>query len=342
VYDGDLAREKNWIVGDFGQIYYMDLRKKPRINRYPILRSIASYILPRMMFLKPGSGGTYSSMYCYSVWNRHLYYLLSNKFFNHPSEIRNIAELGPGDSLGIGMAAMYTGADIYYALDVIEHANFTRNLIINNELCSYFKSQMEVPHGRGFERTSPKLNDYRYMDILLEYKLEYFDMRRKVISQALRSVNQSNGKIQYIVPWYSQTYDQLDGKLDLIISQAVMEHIESVEEAYKLMYRWLRKGGVISHQIDFKAHEMTKEWNGHWFINDFTWRFLMHGRKYPMNRFPISTHLRLIREAGFVIDHILPIVNENPFHGQDPKMNGIEFSSEDMITSGALIQAVKL
>jgi len=60
-----------------------------------------------------GTGGTDSARYCYSVWLRHLVMAKRNGLNPYP---RIVAELGPGDSLGIGLAALISGCDKYFAL----------------------------------------------------------------------------------------------------------------------------------------------------------------------------------------------------------------------------------
>ena len=113
---------------------------------YPFARGLASYVLPCSIFYRPGSGGTFSSEYCYCVWLRHLHYLIENKLFSSLEEIKNIAEIGPGDSLGIGLSAIYTGASNYCAFDVLEHANTEKNQFINSDLKEYFIAQKSIPN----------------------------------------------------------------------------------------------------------------------------------------------------------------------------------------------------
>jgi len=63
---------------------------------------------------RASTGGSDSARYCYSAWLRHLV-LLSNYGF----KINNsrVGELGPGDSIGIGLAALLSGAAQYVGLE---------------------------------------------------------------------------------------------------------------------------------------------------------------------------------------------------------------------------------
>ena len=71
------------------------------------------------------------------------------------------------------------------------------------------------------------------------------------------------------------------------------------------------------------------------------WEILSHGRKYPMNRLPLSAHLNMIIKAGFELKFVKPVKQENNYKQLNPKVPGINFTQEDLITSGALIQAIK-
>ncbi len=72
-----------------------------------IIRGIIKIIIPWLydIFKKRGTGGTNSSNYCYSVYLRHLVLLYENGMQNLP---KSIVEIGPGDSLGIGLNAIIT------------------------------------------------------------------------------------------------------------------------------------------------------------------------------------------------------------------------------------------
>jgi hypothetical protein len=311
-----------------------------KVRIYPLLRGIASYILPPSFFSRPGSGGTFSSEYCYSVWLRHLHYLMQNNLFSSADKIKQIAEIGPGDTLGIGLSAIYSGADAYYAFDVIEHANLQNNLVVNTLLKDYFINHSEIPNTHRQRFTFPIIPDYRFPKEILKYPNDFYEERHLEIEKALNKQETKDIKIQYTVPWMNNDTSRFQN-LDLIFSQAVMEHVSDIEYAYSEMFKWLKPGGVISHQIDFKTHEMTKEWNGHWYISEKMWEILARGRKYPMNRLPLSSHIAMIEKAGFKIKFVLPVVKPNTFKGISPVVPGVDFTEEDLRSSGALIQAIK-
>jgi hypothetical protein len=75
-------------------------------------------------------------VYCYEVWLKHLTLLWANGLRTIPD---TVAELGPGDSLGTGLAALLSGANHYYALDIIRYADTPRNLMIFDQLVDLFQ-----------------------------------------------------------------------------------------------------------------------------------------------------------------------------------------------------------
>ncbi len=70
----------------------------------PIVKGAATYISGLYkMRAKRRTGGTDTAAYCYDVWLKHLTLLWANGLRTIPD---TIAELGPGDSLGTGLAAL--------------------------------------------------------------------------------------------------------------------------------------------------------------------------------------------------------------------------------------------
>jgi hypothetical protein len=288
-----------------------------------------------------GTGGTDSARYCYSVWLRHLVMANNNGFNPNP---KIVAELGPGDSLGIGLAALISGCEKYFAFDVVEHANAESNLEIFDELVKLFKNRATIPGNDEFPKVKPCLDKYEFpADILDENRLQYAleESRLERIRESITNLQRPDSPIQYKVPWYDANVLEKES-VDMIYSQAVLEHVDDLLNTYKAMHLWLKPTGYISHQIDFECHEMADEWNGHWAYSDFVWKLIKGRRPYLLNREPHSTHITILKEEGY------KIVCEQKFKSKSsltiddlaPRFKSI--SDDDLTTSGAFIQAVKI
>jgi len=79
-----------------------------------------------------------------------------------------VAELGPGDSLGIGLAALISGSEQYFAFDVFEHASIKKNEIIFDQLIELFKNRTPIPGDDVFPNVKPRLSDYHFPDEILD------------------------------------------------------------------------------------------------------------------------------------------------------------------------------
>lgn len=310
-----------------------------------IIRGFVSYIPGVLKALKKGkkakgTGGTDSSRYCYSVWLRHLINLERSGMSKMPE---TIAEIGPGDSLGIGLCALISGVENYYAFDIIEHTNIKKNLEIFEQIVDLFKTRADIPNELEFPFIHPPLSDYSFPDhILTSHKLGILlsDDRIHSIKASIHNMYNKDSKIHYIVPWVTEN-SELKEKIDLIYSQAVMEHIMDIESAYKACYAYLKPTGFMSHEIDYSAHETHKIWNGHWGYKNQLWKILMHGRAYYINRLPHSAHVALIEKAGFkIITEIKNISNSGI--SKEMVCNSLPlFYSDDFNVKSAFIQAQK-
>ena len=96
----------------------------------PLFKGAIKHLPAVKFLLAKGTGGTINSRYCYSVWMRHLINLNSTG-----TELPAIvAELGPGDSLGIGFAALLSGCTKIYAFDVVKYWDNDRNVKIFDDI----------------------------------------------------------------------------------------------------------------------------------------------------------------------------------------------------------------
>ena len=258
---------------------------------------------------------------------------------------RRVAELGPGNSWGTGLAAVLSGADEYVAVDVVRYASETTNLHVLDELVNLFVRRAGIPDVTEFPRATPLLPTYSFPNqILTPQVLEASLAPRRLdaVREALKSGESGDRsvRIKYLTCW-DEASEADRGTLDLVFSQAVMEHVDEVDDTYRGLYQWLRPGGVMSHTIDFRSHGLTQDWNGHWTVPDPTWRFVRGKRPYLINRWSHSAHIRSMQRAGFriassmVVEEGLSLAREN----LAPRFR--KLSDDDLRTCVAFIQAVK-
>lgn len=289
------------------------------------------------------TGGTNTARYCYSVWLRHL--VLANEFENDHPKI--VAELGPGDSLGMGIAALISGAEYYYALDVVKYWDIETNLKIFDELVEMFRNKESIPGKEEFAKLKPAMVTYDfpshiYTDTYLKKILDP-ERLKKIRESIARLGNEPlpvDNKIKYFIPWYESNVIE-EKSVDMIFSQSVLEHVNEVENTYLAMDQWLRPGGIISHSIDFKSHGTADLWNGHWAHSDFAWKVIKGNKSFLLNREPYSTHETIIRKLGFKIIREIKVKMKSELSRQKLAKRFNELSDEDLSTSSAFVQGVK-
>jgi SAM-dependent methyltransferase len=129
--------------------------------------------------------------------------------------------------------------------------------------------------------------------------------------------------------------------VDAIFSQAVLEHVDDLAGTYKAMHSWLKPGGYMSHQIDFRSHNLTQAWNGHWGVSDFQWNLMRGKRAYFLNREPCSRHLDLLSEFGFTVVGEHRVLDQGGIRRRALTVGFRDLSDQDLQTSGLFVQAVK-
>ncbi|HEV2430268.1 MAG TPA: methyltransferase domain-containing protein [Burkholderiales bacterium] len=324
-----VATRRHAMVG-YRRIALNALTLIPGVSYLPAVRS-------RLSARDIGTGGTNSARYCYTVWLRHLAMAAKHGLNTDPEEI---AELGPGDSIGAGLAALLCGAKCYHALDVVRHANRASNAAVFDQLVTLFRTCADVPDDSEFPRVSPRLPDYRFpVHILHPARMEralapdrVAELRQAVLGQT------AGGAIRYHVPWHHPAVVQRRS-LDMVFSQAALEHVDELPAAYRAMRVWLKPGGFVSHQIDFKSHGCDETWDGHWRYGDVAWRLLRGSRTWFINRAPYSEHLRLLRSSHFRVVAEQPVTREPSFPRQALAPRFRAMPESDRQTAGAYVLA---
>jgi len=286
------------------------------------------------------TGGTDSARYCYSVWLRHL--ILSQASGRLPPGVPSVvAELGPGDSIGIGVAALLSGADKYYALDVVRYTDLRRTQVVLDELAQLFSERAPIPGEDEFPALKPGLDRHAFPHHLLDERaLEAALAAERVaaIRQAIAHAGDAPSMIVYQAPWNDPAIIQ-PGSVDFIFSQAALEHVDDLDGVYAAMRRWLKPTGVMSHQIDYKCHRKADTWNGHWTYSDLAWKVVVGRRSYLLNRAPHSRHLALLARNGFEIVGDRAIRSPSTLKRRELAARFRDMTDEDLTTSGAYLVA---
>ena len=246
-----------------------------------------------------GSGGTASAEYCYDVWLKHLTLLHEAGMECMPS---TVAEIGPGGTLGVGIAALLSGATRCIGLDVVEYADVEKNLRILDELVLLMRER----HGRfikGWPNYDEYLPDSLFPNHILNDELlgrSLADERVDAIREALIHMGETiDGiSVSYHVPWSSPKVISTSS-VDLVLSHSTMEHVEDLELAYYAMAEWCADNAWCSHQIDYTSHGLMSDWDGYRTYSEAVWKIIKGKRAYLINRAPHSEHLRLLSKNGF-------------------------------------------
>ncbi len=303
-----------------------------------------AWLFRRDIKRNPGVGNS-NPRYCYSVWLRHL--VLVNKYSGSKGVPNVVAELGPGESLGTGLAALISGANRYYAFDVVPHVKDKENINIFSELVRLFEKKEDIPNSKEFPQIHTELDDYSFpSDILSEDVLEPALKNERLAEIKLDLINENKyvskpSYISYVVPWYDTDIIAPDS-IDMIFSMSVLEHTDDLKTAYQASYNWLKESGFMSHEIDFRCHGHSPVWNGHWGYSDFIWRLMRGCRPYFINRKAHSSHINLIKENGFEIIADLQKFDKSGIkrHELAPQFRG--FSNDDICTYSAFILSRKV
>lgn len=303
-----------------------------------IAKGLLTYIVPRRLYNR-SEGQTLSARYCYSVFLRHLTVLDQ---VGAPTEPLVVAEIGPGASIGTGLAALLAGAETYYGFDIKAYHHGLRTLGVFDELVALLKARAPVPGARELHNIKPALES----DAFPSHLLTEARMARALAPERVARLREAvvddqagpQSPITYRAPWFDSALIR-PGTVDWIFSQAVMEHVDDLDATYQACQAWLKPGGIMSHQIDFKSHGTAAAWNGHWAYSDAAWRLVRGARLYLVNREPHSAHRAALARAGFRLLADLPVTRRDGLARSRlaPRYRALDDS--DLETAGAFMVA---
>jgi hypothetical protein len=307
----------------------------------PFARGLLTFI-PALNDLVPGKSGghTDSAQYCYGVWMKHLTLLRAHGLTTIPD---TVAELGPGESLGVGICALLSGANHYVGLDVIAHSNPLRNQLIFKELAAMFRER--APNkDKGWPEFGSFLDERQFPSHILTEAV----LRASLESERLAAIDlavavPSKGAAitaEYKAPWFDPMVIE-ERTVDLVISHSVLEHVGDLRGTYSALYQWLKPGGWMSHQIDFKSHGLSKHWNGYRGCSEGMWKLMLGKRPFMINRHPPSVHLKLLQDAGFKVVTQQKFLRTDGISRDELAPLWADLTDEDLNCSGMYVIATK-
>lgn len=100
--------------------------------------------------------------------------------------------------------------------------------------------------------------------------------------------------------------------VDLIISRAVLEHVNELPATFRDMYAALKPGGIAIHLVDLKSHGLHRE-NPLDFLNWPTWMWsLMYSEKGVPNRWRVNAYRDAIAQSGLEVVVMRPSLLASP------------------------------
>lgn len=306
-----------------------------------IAKGLLTFVLPPSLYNR-GLGRTRSARYCYSVYLRHLAMLHSAGCDTDP---RVVAEIGPGASVGVGLAALAAGAERYFGLEIKDYGIGPERAGLFDDLVSLLRNRAPIPDENELPNIKPALENLAFpKHILTVERLNRALAPERVdrLRAAIAGNAAANGEppLTYAAPWSHESVRR-EGEVDWILSQAVMEHVDGLAETYRACWHWLAPGGFMSHQIDYKSHGTAPAWNGHWAYSDAAWRMVRGGRGFLINRQPHSAHIAGQREAGFEILLDRPVTRTDGLPRERLARRYHALGNDDLTTAGAFILARK-
>jgi len=162
-----------------------------------------------------------SVAYCLNVvknWERALidYTGSLNPFRN-----RSIIELGPGPDLGTGIIILALGAKSYTAVDKNKLINRTPQ-VFYNILLNYLKD----------------LPEYEKAKIAVD----------NILKQSF------NENFCYIHDSIFDLESVPDNKYDMLVSQAVLEHITDIDKVFNILFNKLKPNSIMVNEVDLGTH----------------------------------------------------------------------------------------
>lgn len=266
--------------------------------------------------------------YYYRTWLSHV--CLAHHFgcWDTPE---TVLEIGPGNSLGVGLAALLSGINKYLAYDVNPLLNELGEASLLSEIADLYR--VKAP----FATADALLPTAELPSQLFAAERRAYFLSPDWIDQIKYSLANRGELIDY----YNDPDEIAMHTVDYIFSQSALEHVEELDTMYESMWKWLKPGGLMTHSIDFSAHGTSRDWNGHWTCPDWLWRLMQGKRLYFLNRVPLSQHQALLAHHGFELKGVHSIKRASTLKRAELAPRFQHLSESDLTTTSAFLVARK-
>lgn len=264
----------------------------------------ASSILDKKKRTSKHSGS--KAEFCYDLWLRILVFLEENSIRPH---FKAIGELGSGGSLGVGICALLSGCERYYALEIDSIFDKDQNLKILDDIILLFRNKTRISD--KYRQLNIKVSNFEYPENIIEPLFLQENIISEIRNDIINGFRHSQ-RITIVKNWVAQP----SLNLDFIFSRAVMEHVSSPSNVYSGITVHLKEGSLMFHDIEFHSHGITTKLDGHYKIPNTLWKIIYGKRGYFLNRWSLSEHLKVIIQQKCIILKVSEH-NEKSIDGKD-------------------------
>lgn len=189
---------------------------------------------------------------------------------------KKILEYGPGDVLGVALILYAHGAETVHCVD-----RFPLSRISEKSLRIYW----EILNALDAEKKARALG-------------------------AFKEPGKPESGFNPAAIAYTVTPDGLSGKkrhYDLIISRAVLEHVNDLEKTIQDISDALKTGGISIHQVDLKSHGLDR-YKPYDFLTwpDMLFKLMYSHKGFP-NRWRVDKYRECIGKSGLLTRYLAPI-----------------------------------
>lgn len=279
--------------------------------------------------------------YPYGNWLKHLVLLTAHGMSTLP---KTVGEFGPGDSLGVGLSALLSGARRYCAFDVADFTQRENDLMLLEQLAQMLRARAPRPH-KGFPDFDEHLDSSLFPHQILREPLLREALapdRVADLKAALSRMDpgERDAPIQMVAPWRGKAHEFVP-EFEMLLSHSVLQYMSDIELFFNACMRLLRPGGWMSHQVDFGSMGLSRDWNGHLAYPDSVWQFMVNRRPFAPNRKLLSEYLRGLKTAGFDIVSVQKLLDRGGVQRQQLAPNFRVAADEDLACRGAFVIARK-